>query len=71
MVADRRHLLDEDLSTVDGIQSLLTGYRNELSRGVELRLAEVDNVLHQLEDKGNEFFEQTVRVGTSPRPAES
>jgi len=42
---------------------MLAGFERELGRGLELRLAETDNLLHRFEKRGNEFFEETVRVG--------
>jgi hypothetical protein len=34
-----------------------------MTRAVQLRLADVDNLLHQSEQRVDEFFEETVRVG--------
>jgi hypothetical protein len=34
-----------------------------MTRGFELRLADIDNLLHQFERRGDAFFDETVRVG--------
>lgn len=63
IVTSRLDLLQDDSRTVSEIRSGLTGYRQEMTRGFELRLAEIDNLLHQFEQRGDTFFEETVRVG--------
>ena len=62
-VATRLDLLREDTVMVGEIRAALGGFRHEMTRGFELRLAEVDNVLHQFEQRGDAFFDDTVRVG--------
>ena len=59
----RLELLRDDAATVDEIGAQLGGYRREMIRSFELRLADVDNVLLQVEKRGDEFFEETVRLG--------
>jgi hypothetical protein len=48
---------------VDEIRTALSGFRQEMTRTFQLRLADVDNLLHQFEKRGDDFFEETVRVG--------
>jgi len=63
LVAERLELLREDVATVHAIGVRLDGYRREMARTFELRLAGVDNVLHAFEQRGDAFFEETVRLG--------
>jgi hypothetical protein len=63
LVASRLELLEDDTETVREIRSGLTGFRHEMTRGFQLRLAEVDNLLHQFEQRGDAFFDETVRAG--------
>ena len=62
-VSTRLDLLREDSVTVHAIRTGLSGFRQEMTRGFQLRLAEVDNLLHQFEKRGDAFFEETVRAG--------
>ena len=62
-IGARLDLLRQDTVTVDDIRTSLEGFRREMHRGFELRLADVDNLLHQFEKRGDAFFEDTVRVG--------
>jgi small GTP-binding protein len=62
-VTERLELLRADTATVDEIRTALGGFRQEMTRTFQLRLADVDNLLHQFEKRGDDFFEETVRVG--------
>ncbi len=62
-VAARLELLQEDTVTIADIRTGLTGFRQEMTRGFQLRLADIDNLLHQFERRGDTFFEETVRMG--------
>ncbi|MGE3277024.1 MAG: dynamin family protein [Vicinamibacterales bacterium] len=59
----RLDLIRDDAATVEEIRSRLGGFRKEMTRGFELRLAEIDTVLHQFEARGEAFFDDTVRMG--------
>jgi small GTP-binding protein len=63
IIADKLAVLGDDVATVAEIRSLLDGYRRDMARTFELRLTDVDNLLLQFGKKGDEFFEETVRVG--------
>jgi small GTP-binding protein len=65
-IKSRLELLAEDLQTINDIDSQLGIYRTDLSREFEFRLAEVDNILHQFENRGMAFFDDTLRVGRIP-----
>jgi len=62
-VTRRLDLLRQDAATVEEIRVQLDGFRREMTRTFQLRLADVDNLLHQFEKRGDDFFEETVRVG--------
>ena len=59
-------LLREDLQTIEDIERQLDVYRTDLSREFEFRLSEVDNILHQFENRGMAFFDDTLRIGRIP-----
>jgi small GTP-binding protein len=66
MIKSRLELLAEDLQTINDIDGQLGIYRTDLSREFEFRLSEVDNILHQFENRGTAFFDDTLRVGRIP-----
>jgi small GTP-binding protein len=65
-IAERLSVLRDDVQTIDDIERQLDVYRSDLSREFEFRLSEVDNVLHQFENRGIEFFDDTLRFGRIP-----
>ncbi|MCW5977306.1 MAG: dynamin family protein [Bryobacteraceae bacterium] len=56
-------LLREDLGTIEELESRLEVYKEDMSQGFRLRLADLDNVLRQMEARGRDFIDDTVRVG--------
>ncbi len=58
----RAELLKGDSETIDQIERELKIYREDMSKGFRLRLADVDNILHEFENRGDEFFESTIRL---------
>jgi small GTP-binding protein len=65
-IAERVEVLKQDLQTIEDIEQQLEMYRTDLSREFEFRLAEIDNVLQQFENRGIAFFDDTLRVGRIP-----
>jgi small GTP-binding protein len=65
-IVQRLDLLGEDRQTIDDVERQLAVYRADLSREFEFRLAEVDNLLQQFENRGIAFFDETLRVGRIP-----
>lgn len=63
-IADERLLLlEDDLELLDDIDRQLAIYREDLARGFELRMTEVEKVLGDMEARGREYFEDTLRIG--------
>jgi len=63
-ITDRRLAdLGEDLRLVDNVERQIDVYADDLRRGFGPRLAAIENVIHELNDRGERFFEETVRLG--------
>jgi small GTP-binding protein len=63
-VADERiSLLNEDFKTAEQIDRQVTAHREDLEREFKPRLAEVENIIHETNDRGVAFFEETIRIG--------
>ena len=58
----RLDLLEGDVSALNDIERQLGLYREDLSREFRFRLTDVDNVLHDFEKRGLEFFDETIRL---------
>jgi small GTP-binding protein len=59
-------LLADDLATLADIERQLEAYREDVHREFGFRLADIDNVLHELAARGVQFFDDTVRLGRLP-----
>jgi small GTP-binding protein len=59
----RLELLRDDLRLLDDVEKQHAVYRDDVHRGFELRMSEIDNVLLQMEQRGHEWFDDTLRIG--------
>lgn len=62
LAADRLELLEGDFTTLDRIDAQLDLYREDMAAQFRYRLTDVDNRLHELEKRGLEFFDDTLRL---------
>ncbi len=62
VTASRLAVLREDVATIDDIDNQLATYRDDLRREFRFRLSQVDNVLHEFEHRGIEFFDETLQL---------
>jgi small GTP-binding protein len=65
-LGQRLALLGADFSTLDDVAGQLVLYREDLKREFRFRLADVDNLLHELEARGMLHFEETLRLTRLP-----
>jgi small GTP-binding protein len=63
VVDDRLGLLREDFLTIDSIEKQIDLYREDLQKDFHLHIAEIENLLHEMELRGMSFFDDTVRLG--------
>ncbi len=66
-VEARLGLLADDLRTIGDIERQTETWTADVRREFDLRLADIDNVLHGMESRGLEFFDETVRLGRLPK----
>jgi small GTP-binding protein len=63
LVHDRTALLKEDFETLDEVERQLSLYQQDLGRDFEFRMADIDRILLQMEARGHDFFDETIRIG--------
>jgi hypothetical protein len=63
MVRDRLALLKDDFATLDEVDRQLTVYEQDLMRDFEFRMADLDKILLEMEKRGHEYFDETMRIG--------
>ncbi len=61
-MAEEAQALNEDSETVKTLEGLTTGYEKELRSELPPRLAEVDNILNRMQERGIDFFDSTMRL---------
>lgn len=54
--------LKEDIETAAALETVISSYERELNSELVPRLAEVENILHRLEQRGLDFFDNTLRL---------
>jgi small GTP-binding protein len=62
LIDERLELLKDDFDTIEDIEGQLDVYKEDMTREFHFRLADVENVLHEFESRGMEFFDETMRL---------
>lgn len=63
---EQLEVLTEDLQTLEDIEQQLAVYAEDVNREFDLRLAEIDNLLHLMEKRGLDFFDDRIRLKRVP-----
>jgi len=58
----RLGLLKEDFAAIEDIERQMTLFQEDMGREFRFRLADVDNVLREFENRGISFFDETMRL---------
>src|SRR5829696_788424 len=59
---ERLSLLEEDFRTSENVESQLGLYVEDMKRDFEARLAEIENIIHSLNERGDAWLEENVRL---------
>jgi small GTP-binding protein len=62
-VRERLALLKGDVDTLEEVDRQLTVYQQDLVRDFELRMSDIDLILLQMERRGHDYFDETMRIG--------
>lgn len=60
---DRLETLSGDRRLVENVERQIDLYAADLQQGFRPRLAEVENVIYELDERGEKFFDENVRLG--------
>src|ERR671914_473483 len=61
-VDERLNLLEEDFRTSENVESQLKLYKEDMERDFEARMAEIQNIIHSLNERGDAWLEENVRL---------
>ena len=62
-VEQRGALLAEDARTVENIEQQLQLYRTDMEENFTHRLGEIENIVLEMRERGDRFFDETIRFG--------
>ncbi|HEV2107839.1 MAG TPA: dynamin family protein [Thermomicrobiales bacterium] len=60
---DRLSVLREDLLTIENIESQLEIYQDDMRRQFAYHLTRIENIIARMVNRGDAFFEETIRIG--------
>ena len=62
-VDERLSLLEGDFRTAENVESQLELYREDMGRDFEARMAEIENIILKMNERGDEWLEENIRFG--------
>ncbi|MEZ4706448.1 MAG: dynamin family protein [Caldilineaceae bacterium] len=62
LIGGREQLLGDDYQTLDAIEEQLQEYQVDMRRDFKYHASHVDNVLYEMAERGDRFFDETLRV---------
>ena len=63
IIRERLALLKDDFATLDEVDRQLGVYEKDLQRDLEFRMADLDRILLEMERRGQDYFDDTIRIG--------
>ena len=60
---ERLTVLRDDLATIDNIERQLEAYQEDMRRQFTYHLSRIENIIARMINRGDEFFEETIRLG--------
>src|SRR5690606_36508362 len=60
---ERLKVLTEDMEAIDNIDRQISRFHEEMMRDLAPRLGQMDALIVEMENRGNAFFEETIRIG--------
>ena len=62
VIGERQGLLGDDFHTIDSIDEQLAAYETDMRRDFKYHSSHVDNVLYDMAERGDKFFDEKLRV---------
>jgi small GTP-binding protein len=59
----RLALLKADFSMLEDVEAQLKLYREDMQRDFNFRMSDIENILFEMEQRGQDFFDETIRLG--------
>jgi small GTP-binding protein len=62
VAGSRLDLLQEDYNTLSDVDAQLDLYKEDMQRDFDFRMADIENILFEMEQRGDEYFDETFRL---------
>jgi small GTP-binding protein len=62
VINSRLELLRADFATLENVQAQLALYKEDMQRDFNFRMADIENVLYEMEQRGQDYFDDTLRL---------
>jgi small GTP-binding protein len=62
VVNERLELLQEDFTTLEDVDRQLEIYEGDMRRDFEFRMSDVEKILYEMEQRGQDYFDDTIRL---------
>ncbi len=62
ITGSRLGLLQTDFATLSDVDAQVKVYQEDMRRNFEFRMADIDNVLYEMEQRGQDYFDETLRL---------
>ena len=63
IIASRLDLLKADFDMLSDIEAQLAIYKEDMGRDFNFRMADIENILFEMEQRGQDYFDETIRLG--------
>ncbi len=63
VTSSRLELLKADFAMLDDVEAQLKVYREDMGRDFNYRMSEMENILFGMEQRGQDYFDETLRIG--------
>jgi small GTP-binding protein len=63
LARERAALLKDDFAMLGEVDRQLEMYERDLSRDMDFRMADIDRILLEMERRGHDYFDETLRIG--------
>jgi small GTP-binding protein len=61
-VEERVSLLEDDFKMAENVESQLEAYKEDMKRDFEARMAEIENIVLQMSERGDAWLEENIRI---------
>jgi small GTP-binding protein len=66
VVQSRLNLLNDDWEVISSVERQLTLYREDMVHDFDYRMSDIENILFEMEQRGQNFFEEYLRIARIP-----